>query len=1047
MKQTKIKKFALLLFLSTIVAQYPIYNYACEESKKNRLPYELEIIVDEYVDGWFDNFGKIYSFDHDSDQLKTIVAFQKKQLQDLEKFEKYLLNNDLSENKAYLHERFNIVVNLATTLEFFPSYYQEDVIQYADEDINKKIIDIIETEILNLENMDGIYLYDNIANTNSIIFEYLILFTKIIFEYNDHLKDYSLSDKEGRYWLEKRFNYYEDIFKHKNRDLLARQIGQIESNCLYLSQKLRNTISQIDPNMYSKDAIESFYPIGNFEYEYLVFLHDFFYFDLSNYNVYQDKILESYIYVLEDFEKLMTEHTISINNYIDYDNVSGTQRELLLHLYVMLLDILRNSYAVKIISASSNQEIDKDYVVGAYNELVSKFTIEEIFQYKNYFLSLDFIEANWEIIKNLDSNLESSSLIEYHKKAYLTELKNLRSLISKDDSYIGSTYILANIDHIEKDIDSQETSFMTSMLKLQEEIYQSNGGFFSQIKLRMKIKNSFKKIDLNNLEHGELFFLLGFLSAAGDEVTSIFFNDVNKFSEQEEFNFLTSRYLDAYSFYDETIEAEDLFYIMASNNILIIDLLIKYQKVYPQEFNKFIINISLPILELSMDKILQNPQNLADLSTYLKAVHEIKWKKESNSFKSMYNKVEKIKLIDKLNMALTMSGTKTLNEYFYNNKFEEFFLNKNTKEVNNKFIEEIRFKIKSDEIILIYNSLDLKPYQEIFTYNLDIHPLSVIAITIENGVLTINDYALNQFDVETLNFAKDNWDVVGSKLKNQLSLKDSDFKGFYRLLIEQNSKLEDKVFSKKKITILTDPVFSSIVPFELLKINDNSSFLNLFDSMNYINSMEDYVNSSTYSLNKNDSVYGIGGVNYKTLSKLEYSDNEISNIENYFLNTTLIRGDDATKDNIVSALLETPIDVIHFSVHGTTDKNYLKSSLVFSSRFDEYLNYQEIRNLNLKDTKLVILSACDTNVGTSYSGFSSVGLQQSFKESGVNNVISTLWAVDDKATYLFMLEYYSFLEMYTSSKALIKSKQSFIMKYPQYQHPYYWAAFVHYGSN
>jgi CHAT domain-containing protein len=68
-------------------------------------------------------------------------------------------------------------------------------------------------------------------------------------------------------------------------------------------------------------------------------------------------------------------------------------------------------------------------------------------------------------------------------------------------------------------------------------------------------------------------------------------------------------------------------------------------------------------------------------------------------------------------------------------------------------------------------------------------------------------------------------------------------------------------------------------------------------------------------------------------------------------------------------------------------------------------------------------------------------LQRAFKMAGVNNLIMSLWKVDDNATQKFMNQFYTFLfrDKLKVYDAFIKAQ---ILMKDTYTQPYYWAGFV-----
>jgi CHAT domain-containing protein len=92
-------------------------------------------------------------------------------------------------------------------------------------------------------------------------------------------------------------------------------------------------------------------------------------------------------------------------------------------------------------------------------------------------------------------------------------------------------------------------------------------------------------------------------------------------------------------------------------------------------------------------------------------------------------------------------------------------------------------------------------------------------------------------------------------------------------------------------------------------------------------------------------------------------------------------------------------------------------------------------NLN---ADLVTLSACETALGRIDSGDDVIGLTRGFFYAGASSIISSLWEVDDAATYQMMTDFYRALDKRGKAEALLTAQRAVKAKYP---HPYYWAAF------
>ena len=178
-------------------------------------------------------------------------------------------------------------------------------------------------------------------------------------------------------------------------------------------------------------------------------------------------------------------------------------------------------------------------------------------------------------------------------------------------------------------------------------------------------------------------------------------------------------------------------------------------------------------------------------------------------------------------------------------------------------------------------------------------------------------------------------------------------------------------------------------------------------------------------------------------------------------------GDDCSEEAFL-ALSGKHTGIIHIATHGFRYKEasdpLLASGLVMAGANkqcgdtlhkyrvgDGMLTAGEIARMDLQDTRLVVLSACQSGLGVaSESGIA--GLQSALKQAGVQTIIQALWNVNDKATNLLMKEFYRLYLTEGLSVSQAMQKARLCMKRTTFDtpsgkpingdDPYFWGAFV-----
>ena len=168
---------------------------------------------------------------------------------------------------------------------------------------------------------------------------------------------------------------------------------------------------------------------------------------------------------------------------------------------------------------------------------------------------------------------------------------------------------------------------------------------------------------------------------------------------------------------------------------------------------------------------------------------------------------------------------------------------------------------------------------------------------------------------------------------------------------------------------------------------------------------------------------------------LSYADVEVEAIQNYFNARNIFKKEMATKEAINDTSL-TAVHCAHFSCHGYFNGTEpRKSALILANaelnsaptqpNAENYLSLENggvldlnkcltldsVFTLNLKQCRLVTLSACETglidfrNTSDEY-----IGLPSGFLYAGASSVVSSLWTVNDLSTAFLMIRFYQNLQ-------------------------------------
>jgi CHAT domain-containing protein len=188
---------------------------------------------------------------------------------------------------------------------------------------------------------------------------------------------------------------------------------------------------------------------------------------------------------------------------------------------------------------------------------------------------------------------------------------------------------------------------------------------------------------------------------------------------------------------------------------------------------------------------------------------------------------------------------------------------------------------------------------------------------------------------------------------------------------------------------------------------------------------------------------GLGNPFPKDDRSLQGAEDEIKSITPLLPGSESFLGTQAKLDTFTTLAPRFPI--LHLATHGCFNPEGCPSlkleanTILFS---DRNFNIADAALLGLKNTDLVVLSACQTAVSANSNGEEFAGMAYLFERAGARSVIASLWLAKDEETKQLMVTFYKNLNKgMTKGEALRSAKLSLIDK-----HPLYWSPFILIGD-
>jgi CHAT domain-containing protein len=134
----------------------------------------------------------------------------------------------------------------------------------------------------------------------------------------------------------------------------------------------------------------------------------------------------------------------------------------------------------------------------------------------------------------------------------------------------------------------------------------------------------------------------------------------------------------------------------------------------------------------------------------------------------------------------------------------------------------------------------------------------------------------------------------------------------------------------------------------------------------------------------------------------------------------LLTGERATRAAVIEHLPD--VDLLHLATHGLLNEVAPHSSSLALAGSD-HLDVGDLVGLSVT-AKLVVLSGCDTGRGATTLGGDLVGLTRALLQAGVEQVVVSLWPVDDHVAAVTMDRFYRCLAQgYPPASALASAQR------------------------
>ena len=652
--------------------------------------------------------------------------------------------------------------------------------------------------------------------------------------------------------------------------------------------------------------------------------------------------------------------------------------------------------------------------------------------------------------------------LENYKEAYkyiLRALKIKKSLLKENDIDLAITYsnlglILENMDRYQEALNAYDIStkiFIENFTENSRQVAINYNNFASiyydkqEYKRSIKYLNKAKRIFLKQIKN------------PNHQLFSTIYNNLGVLYQY------TKEYKQAYRYNSLSF---DVFLNNRNKNFLILDSTQKsnYLKTFGNRIDNLLSSAKLYIDEIkklkTIDSIQKNTlHNWLNYKGTLFEYQNILSMIKTNPKTSKETK----KLIEELNQANIRLSKAEKKEEITNLEEQVHNIEVNLSKKNDTFKNMLQLNdINSSQI-----AKTLSPHQLYIDFARGNDNYYIFTINHQNHI-TFQEIDENQTKLidQNIRAYRENCNYMSTNLKTitfnqeKKAIKEAQtiLSKLYELIVKEY--LTTQLKDVNQLIISSDGLLN-LFPFEALYYKGHYLVENY--TINYISSGKEFIRQTKlYKKHPKKSMTIFANANFDAIVKapMLFGDpnkqkieknfsnlgrSEIDIVKKYYPKALVFEDTNATIANLVTAPSS---KILHISTHGILlkDKNIknpmLKSVLIFAganqNQKNSTISALRLSALDLHNTELVVLSACQSGLGEIHQAEGVIGLPKALLQAGAKNVIMSLWTVSNVESAKLMEYFYANISKGLSyNEALKQAKLNMIT-----MHPYFWSAFI-----